>query len=164
MLVAQALEHVGVGRVTTLRLAPTGEIQVFKEKSRQLLRRVDIDRPMRHVGDLLVQTLQLLVQFARHLLQVGEVDRHARNFDLGEHWHQRHFEIAKQFGVAKPVELGLESRCELQHYAHPVSVKSRSPHDVDLVAGHRRLAAAEQGLAPLDDAMQDVRGERLEAG
>src|SRR5713101_6040038 len=77
MLVAQTLEDRRVRRVAAFRLPATGQIQVVKKKSRELLRRVDVDRSVRHVGDLLVEPLYLFVQFARDLLQVRQVDRNA---------------------------------------------------------------------------------------
>src|SRR5207302_31524 len=108
MHVAQALEDVRVGRVAALGLSPPWQVQVFKEKSRELLRRVDVDRAVGHVGDLLVQALQLVIELARDLLQVGQVDRNSGQLDLGQHRNQRHFQIAKQLGVAEPSELRLE--------------------------------------------------------
>ena len=100
MLVAQAFEDRRVCRVAAFGLPATGEIQVFKEKSGQLLRRVDVDRPVGDVGDLLVQPLQLVVQFARDLLQVGQIDRHPGQLHLRQHGNERHLEIAEQLGVA----------------------------------------------------------------
>ena len=57
VLIAQAFQDVGIGRVAALGLASARQVQVFEEKARELLRRVDIDRPVRHVGDFLVEPL-----------------------------------------------------------------------------------------------------------
>ena len=105
----------------------------------------------------------MLVQLARDLLQVGQVDGNAGELHLAQHWNQRHFEVPKEFRVAEPLELGLKPGRQLQHDPHTLPKEGGRPRDIDLITGHRRLAAAEEPLAALDRSMQHVRCQRLEA-
>ena len=57
MLVAQTFQDAGICRIAALGLPAAREVQIFKEKSRQLLRRVDVDRPVGDVGNLLIEAL-----------------------------------------------------------------------------------------------------------
>ena len=111
---------------------------------------------MGDVRDLLVQPLQLLVQVARDLLQVGDVDRHPGQLHLRQHGQQRHLEVAEEGRVLEALQVRQQPRRQLHDDAHPVAVEGSDPGHLDLGAALGRLPAAQQSLLALDGSMEDV--------
>ncbi len=83
VLLAKALEGVGVGRVAGFRPLANRKPEILKEDARELLGCVQVELLARDLLDLGLEGGQLAAELVLHLLQVGHVNSDAFRLHVG---------------------------------------------------------------------------------
>ena len=106
MLVAQVLEHGGVGGITGLGLLAVGKLQLFKQDGGQLLWRIDVEVIIAgEFMDLVGKLVKLVGDARSQFAQARQVDPDAGPLHAGQNADQRHLHRSEKLGQAESFQL-----------------------------------------------------------
>ena len=110
VLVADRLEHAGVGREAGLAAALARQAELLEQDRRELLRRADRELLARQLPDAALELARARVEARADLAQALDVELHARALHLHQHVHERQLDLVEQPRQAvllEPVALAL---------------------------------------------------------